>query len=403
MDSKPYLGGFRDRRTNTVYHSAAVQAAVPPLGPPPPPPPARAERDAQTRAPPAARSSQAPRTALVQTAPNVRGVYLGPRDAGRTLTARPYEDAAAWLVRRSAAALVVQCGWRCAVARAALARARAATDARAAAAEAAAAAAAAAERDAEAARVARRTAPRTAADFAALYDEVEEWRAATTARIKAEVPPAGRTAAFSALLARETELLKNIDGLRAAAARGGEAAAAARRLAAIAEPGTWPLSHVPRAAREAAVRVETPFTTRAAELARLHAALVADAASDAARTEVLLHVKYTAAEFDCALTRELTALVDRELDQLARGRPAAALAGLRARVARAFSVFAEEPAFNPEAARAPRVPVGRAQATMGAMLRTAPLHASNVAARRMQWQANKDGSVTLGGGGGGDE
>jgi hypothetical protein len=45
------------------------------------------------------------------------------------------------------------------------------------------------------------------------------------------------------------------------------------------------------------------------------------------RLDVLLHVKWTVKEFDCALTRELVSLIDREADLLNRGRSETTLAG----------------------------------------------------------------------------
>lgn len=60
-------------------------------------------------------------------------------------------------------------------------------------------------------------------------------------------------------------------------------------------------------------------------------------------------------EFDCALTRELAELIDREVDLLRRGRGTGALVGLRRRLANQFLAFVETPEFNPEAARFQKV------------------------------------------------
>jgi hypothetical protein len=46
------------------------------------------------------------------------------------------------------------------------------------------------------------------------------------------------------------------------------------------------------------------------------------------RLQVLLHIKYTAKEFDCNLTRDLVDLIDREGDLISRGRPESSLEGL---------------------------------------------------------------------------
>jgi hypothetical protein len=122
----------------------------------------------------------------------------------------------------------------------------------------------------------------------------------------------------------------------------------------------------------------TPLASRAAELAALYHALsnpqdeaLSSAAGAAAayssfssssrggatlasardaRLDVLLNVKYTVKEFDCALTREMVGLIDREADMLGRGRPASSLAGLRTRLKSLFQMFLSDPAYNPGAA-----------------------------------------------------
>ena len=54
-------------------------------------------------------------------------------------------------------------------------------------------------------------------------------------------------------------------------------------------------------------------------------------------------------EFDCALTREIVELIDREADLLNRGRSTKSLVGLRRRMIDLFYEFACTPMFNPEA------------------------------------------------------
>ena len=54
------------------------------------------------------------------------------------------------------------------------------------------------------------------------------------------------------------------------------------------------------------------------------------------RLETLVSVKWTAGEFDCALSRDITELCDREAEMLNRGRSEATLAGLRKRLSNLF-------------------------------------------------------------------
>jgi hypothetical protein len=388
---KPFMGGFRDARTALEYHDACSQT-------PPPPPawtllPPKFERDAQTAGFVESRSAQSARESCAQTA--VRGLHQGTSGDRELAPRRPYVTSEMVHARRVRAAVELQRHWRAAMARAeAKARRRAAEVAAAGAAAAAEAAAGAAAARA-AADQARRLHPRTRADFALLYDEVEAWRVATTARIHAEVPKEDLTAAFSAMLQKETALLATIDKLRAEAARARAEEATEKRLAQMAGSERWALSHVPKAARAAAVDVETPLTNRAAELKRLYDALGIAALAVEDRTEVLLHVKYTVGEVDCALTRELRGLVDRELDQLARGRPAAALEGLRARIRTLFLSFCDTPEFNPRAAKVGAAAPGRDQRTLAHSLRTAPLPpGGGPATKAKSFMVNQGGSLT---------
>jgi phosphoribulokinase len=75
------------------------------------------------------------------------------------------------------------------------------------------------------------------------------------------------------------------------------------------------------------------------------------------RLDILLHVKWTVKEFECALSREIVELVDREADLLNRGRKDSSLTGLRQRLANLFLQFVETPEFNPEAVQYQRVPL----------------------------------------------
>jgi hypothetical protein len=393
-ERKPFLGGFRDTRTGIEYHDAYSQT---PTEPPAVAPPVKLSRDAQTSSAitnPVSRSVQSKREGVAQTA--VRGLHQG-SGGDRVLVARtPYFSAEMKAALWERMAIVIQKHWRASCARA-LARALQAAQAAAYQAHAEAQAAAeAAEAAARAQDLERRMHPRTPADFAVLYDEVEAWRVATTERIHAEVPKAHLTAAFSEMLAKETALIGTIERLRSEAAKANASAAVERRLGAMAEPHKWPLSHLPKAARQPLVQVVTPLTTRALELKRLYDALGLPGLGTADRTEVLLHVKFTVAEVDCKLSRELVGLLDRELDLLARDRPGAALAGVRSRIRTLFLAFCDTPEFNPLAAKHGALPAGsRDPRTQAQMLRTQPLPPGGGGVNRAKaWMVNGGGELT---------
>ncbi|CAM9942877.1 unnamed protein product, partial [Phaeothamnion confervicola] len=186
-----------------------------------------------------------------------------------------------------------------------------------------------------------------------LYSELEEWKASEARRIVADdtlATPEARRAAAVALAARETKLLQTIHRMKARAAAAAAAGRAGRMLALMAAPKRWEM------ADGEVAEVHTPWTERAGELRELYAALEARLLPMEERLDVLLHVKWTAQEFDCRLTRDLCELIDREADLLRRGRCERSLEGLRRRIRTIFLRFVETPDFNPEASRFLKVP-----------------------------------------------
>lgn len=202
------------------------------------------------------------------------------------------------------------------------------------------------EKEEHAREVSRRTNPQTSADFEILYNELENWRQHETTRIKASnLHDDERQLQLEELLHKETKLLQTIDRLKLSANKTNKQKRINKLLSVMAAPKKWKMSDGDVAL------VHTPFTTRAKELADLYSALHVTGASVDHRLDTLLNVKWTAKEFDCALTRDLVDLIDREADLLNRGRAEKALQGLRKRITTLFLQFVETPEFNPEAAR----------------------------------------------------
>ncbi len=202
--------------------------------------------------------------------------------------------------------------------------------------------------------VERRLHPRSQKDFEVLYNELEEWRFKETARIKEQTASGTpeRRAAMQELLARETKLVQTIDRLKIKADDENRKLAVQRKMLNMSQPKQW------QRRNEDVVNVQTPFTTRAGELMQLYNAVIDPSLTTEARVDVLLNVKWTVKEFDCQLTRELAALIDREADMLHRGRGKKSLEGLRRRISNQFLQFIESPQFNPEAARFQKIDVG---------------------------------------------
>jgi hypothetical protein len=194
--------------------------------------------------------------------------------------------------------------------------------------------------------------PQTAADFEVLYNELENWRQHETARIKSDpkLSDKERLAQLEELLHKETKLLQTIGKLKISANGRNRERRIAKMLDLMSSPKKWELGDGDVAL------VHTPFTTRAKELKDLYNGLQLTSVSTDERLDILLHVKWTAKEFDCELTRDLVDLIDREADLLNRGRSERMMAGLRRRISTLFLQFIETPEFNPEAARFQQVP-----------------------------------------------
>lgn len=214
----------------------------------------------------------------------------------------------------------------------------------------------------------RRIHPRTYQDFEILRAELEAWRQNETSRIQnSNFDPELKQAALKQLLHKETKLLQTIDKLRNQARHLNRDQKVQSRLEAMAQPKVWVQQDMET------TTVHTPFTTRAKELMDLYNGLRVPLLAVDERLDVLLHVKWTAKEFDCNLTREIVDLVDREADMLNRGRPEAAFKGLRRRLANLFLQFVETPEFNPEARRFQKVARDLYQQTSAQPLSTVPL------------------------------
>lgn len=340
-ERKPYLGGYRDRRSGLEYHHAFTQTPVERVskwaGKAP-----RFERETQTSEL-ATRSAQTKRECSAQTGRHDLLLDTS-RDVARV--SRPYFTADQLHAVKEAKALSIQCQWRGYTARKRAAEIRSRLESQRAAALDAERARVVAEEAKFAEDVERRLHPRTAEDFAILYDEVEAWRVAETAKIKAGIPDeAGQKDALSLLLERETVLLGNIERLRTRANRLNSDDGVTKRLSKMAAPKVWRLGDGTRAL------VQTPYTSRAQELKALYDGLGMAELPAGDRLELLTHVRATVSEFECTLTKEVCSLIDREGDMISRGRPLASMLGLRQRLRTLFLTFCETPDFNPEAAR----------------------------------------------------
>lgn len=359
LERKPFLGGYRNKRTNATYHDAACQTASP----------SQVRRNTIQR-----QSKKELVTRMTQTQGKTRGCQTTSECAtqiarndlhvteeyDRVIVALKYFSAEQLLSVHVQKAIRIQSlarGWRARKMAKELRDARSSEEAELALED---------ERRRELHRqrrqeeVNRRVHPRTGKDFAILYNELEAWRLQEGQRIRDAkgVPEVERALALQELLKKETKLLQTIDRLQLQANQENRGKRVQTTLDKMAAPKVWGKEYVgPDGKTKKALQVETPFTTRAKELRDLYNGLLLKGLSVDERLDVLLHVKWTVKEFNCALTRDIVELVDREADLLNRGRKDASLDNLRLRVANLFLQFCETPEFNPEAINFQRAPL----------------------------------------------
>ena len=349
FDRKPFLGGYRDKRSSLHYHHAATQTQ-------------QVDRAAElarmnaefsrkctrmTQTQGKTRSCQTMREGCTQMA---RSDLLVDSTFDRIVIAKPYFSADELDVVRAEKAIKLQAfvrGWRARKQanvmrdeRFAELSALEAEDRR--------------RRQVHAQRrkveLERRMHPRTAKDFQVLHNELEAWRLQEVQRIdNADLSAEERRLAMQELLKKETKLLQTIDRLQIQAGHENRAENVNKRLEQMASAKKWGTTTT--------VDVETPCTVRARELRDLYNGLLLSGLTIDERLDVLLHAKWTVKEFDCPLTRDIVELIDREADLLNRGRKEATLNSLRQRVANLFLQFVETPEFNPEAAHVQTVPL----------------------------------------------
>lgn len=197
----------------------------------------------------------------------------------------------------------------------------------------------------------RRTDPRTATDFKVLSEELATWHMRKTQKIQeGNYTDEERQRKLKKLLAQETELLRTIDKMKIKAKKANTEYRDDHQLHDLSKKKLWQLTN------GEVVKVRTPNSMRAKELRGLFGSLKETRLTADERIDVLLRVKQTVKEFNCQLTRDMIALIDREADLLNRGRSEAALQGLRKRIQTLFLQFCRTPEFNPEAAVLEMVP-----------------------------------------------
>mmetsp|Transcript_27701 Transcript_27701/g.61817 ORF Transcript_27701/g.61817 Transcript_27701/m.61817 type:complete len:421 (-) Transcript_27701:297-1559(-) len=345
--SKPYLGGYRHKKTGYLYHHASTQTVegLPRKGGWKKPE-NQSHRDTQT---------YEYKTRTIMTGREC-GTQMERKDllldnVGDTVVVSKVYFSASQLdeVKRQKT-LVIQCYWRGYVARHKTWKIREALYNQYLETQRAQAEAAAEVEKKKQYEINRRTNPKSAADFELLYHELDEWTQKEKQAAQALSSDKERKARNAEILTKQTKALHTIDKLKAAASKNGRGKRVDKMLELMGKPKLVEMTS------GEVQEVHTQFTVRAAELMDLYSGLGDLAVSIDDRLDILLNVKWTVREFDCKLSREITDLCDREAEMLNRGRGEETLAGLRKRLSNLFLQFIETPDFNPEATRFLKVP-----------------------------------------------
>ncbi|XP_052778908.1 IQ and ubiquitin-like domain-containing protein [Mya arenaria] len=196
----------------------------------------------------------------------------------------------------------------------------------------------------------RRMNPKNKEDFDLLYHALEKWRQEELERINTTLTAAERKAALCMLLDQETQLIAAIGRHKIEADSENKDKRIQDFLDKAAAPKKW------KGFDGKGTEMDTPFTIRAKELRDIYNSINMKYLTQDERLDVLLTLKHTVKEHDCKLTQEIIELIDREADLLMRGVKETNLDGLRKRISTLFLQYLKTPTFNPEAAKLLKVP-----------------------------------------------
>jgi len=186
--------------------------------------------------------------------------------------------------------------------------------------------------------------PRSKQDFQKLQKQVDDWIRVETARIKHLAKDEAHFKELKlGLLRQEVKLLEQVERMRIDAHRANTELRIHTTLENMATPKTWKMSD------GKIVETETQWTERAAQLKVMYDGLCLRGIKFEDREDILLSVRDLVSQYACKKSREIEALIVREIDMMTRRRPEASLGGLRKRIQTLFLEIIEKPDVNPEA------------------------------------------------------
>eukprot|EP00727_Mastigamoeba_balamuthi_P002831 m51a1_g12545 hypothetical protein (463) ;mRNA; r:2069-3901 len=307
-DRKPFLGGFRDKRNDTIYHHAQTQTDKPP--------PSEEELRARKRA-----------NSIEDWGGgghDRRGLFIDP-STDVVVQPKPYITADQFEKSRYLAAVRIQCMVRRFVARRIARQLQQERQRREEEIQRLETEHIQSTEESHQGELDRRMNPRSAEDIKLLRQELVEWKLSERAKIQNSAMTRDELREAERRLAeREIEMMGVIDGIN------------------VRVMGD-------RKTTVGTVCVETNEIRRAQELGALYKDVCADASNTEERLKVLTRVVDMVTPHPCALTRDIVELCERERDLTAKNL-LTHVAALRKRLSNLFLQFVEHPGFNPQAA-----------------------------------------------------
>jgi hypothetical protein len=279
--SKLYLGGYRHKLTGKVYHHTSTQT------------PTENQRQLKDYSNLRSRDTQTVETKSLsiqghrESGTQMDRVDLNTNKANDTIKySRPYISADEVLLKRKECTITMQRYWRGYMARCRANEVRQRNIAYKLEQQEKLRAKGIADEEQRVKDMLRRTHPKSNADFAVLYNELDNWRKSEVAKLKALAADSEeRRLAMVELLANETKALQSLQQLKANAQRELHHERTEEMLKQMAQPLQWQLSH-----GEVAM-VHTQETQRAKQLLELFHALHTPLQNSDQRLEILLKVK----------------------------------------------------------------------------------------------------------------
>ncbi|XP_043256891.1 IQ and ubiquitin-like domain-containing protein [Colletes gigas] len=185
-----------------------------------------------------------------------------------------------------------------------------------------------------------RTSPRTRTDFELLYNLLDRWRIRETERARQRHSDPARTAFCRLILSKEIELLRGIDSLKTGLQLKSKNKVYRKFLDDLSKPIVWRTGH------GEPILVETPRVQRARRFRDAFEALSNEDGPIGERVGTLRRLRNVVEAHTCKPSDDLVRLLDQEIDLLGRDVDESKLNWLRNRLKIAFLIFAREALGN---------------------------------------------------------